>query len=220
MENYQQTEVYVYLRSQLDYLKGDLEVFHKICDEAEKKEFQTNSDPVTSLAGDPIPLSPSVTVQTTQNPADGQKVYRMTIPMTLALFAAVDSIGYLLADHTRSIATNENFLAFFNILDSRPAQKHIELLNFIFRQGLSHLYFPKLNMGISYHRSNPEPLINKNADGMLILNVVTLEKLVLEVFGQVIQNSALYPKMQQRYQILIDKYEGQDRQKITEFEQQ
>jgi hypothetical protein len=220
MENYETTNVYKFLNDQYEYLTGDLKVFHGICEEAERNEtYSTTSSQLTSSVSQPRSISPTTTTETTRNPSDNIKFYRLTIPVTLSLFATIDSLGFLSGDNERPQDTEKNFKEFFSQSPIHVSNKDAELIIYVFRQGLSHVYFPKLNLGISYHSKNPDSkLILKSSNGYLTLNVNMLEKIVVNTFEEIKEKRELYQKMERKYQDLINKYQEKDGDKISNYE--
>lgn len=234
MTNYQTTDVFNYLSYMEHYLKGDLEVFHKICQDAKSRET-TPTPAVTasnqgSMYSEPVnSSSSSTTSQTTMYPGsepsqyftlrnNHQDIFRLTIPITLTLFAVVDCVGYLAGSNTNPLRTNENFKEFFKQSDPPLTDNESEFLNQVFRQGLTHIYFPKLGLGISYHSSNPAgKLLFKNGQGNLILNVNQLEVIVIKTFEKIKQNQSLYTRMEKRYQALIKDYQTKYAKTIASY---
>jgi hypothetical protein len=220
MENYKTTNVYRFLKDQYEYLTGDLEVFNKICEEAESREKQITivNTPITSSAS-PITIPPTTTTETTRNPADNVKLYRLTIPVTLSLFAIIDSVGFLSGANLKPSDTEKNFKEFFKQSPISVPIKDVKLINYVFRQGLSHIYFPKLNLGISYHSTNPSgKLIFKAINGHLTLNVNVLETIVIKTFELIKEKKELYQRMEKKYQDLEEEYLRKDGDKISTYE--
>lgn len=220
MENYKTTNVYRFLSDQYQYLTGDLKTFHKICEDIESQETHLNNSNsyATCSLSQPNPISSTTTTETTRYPGDNTKLYRLTIPITLSLFATIDSVGFLSGDNENPNTTEKNFKEFFKQSPIPVSIKDVELINFIFRQGLSHIYFPKLNLGISYHSKNPEKLIFRASNGYLTLNVNMLEKIVVETFELVKESSELYEKMERKYQGMVDDYITRDGEKISDYD--
>lgn len=220
MENYKTTNIYKILCDLHDYIRGDLEVFHKICKEVESKEIQLSSSnsEVSSSDSPDISSFRTTTTQTTRSPTDNGKLYRLTIPVTLSLFAVIDFVGFLSGENSNPNNTEKNFKEFFKQSPTSISDKNVELINFVFRQGLSHIYFPKLNLGISYHSKNPlEKLIFNDDRDVLTLNVNMLEKVVLQTFELIKEKHQLYEIMEQKYQDLINKYDNSDGEKISNY---
>lgn len=225
MENYTSTDVYKYLNNHYEYLKGDLEAFHKLCNEAESIETENiniSSEITQSLS------APTTTIETTRNPEGSEpivlsksnkKLFRLTIPITLSLFATIDYLGFLAGENSNSVKTNENFRQFFKQSSIIVTDNESDLINHVFRQGLSHVYFPKLNLGISYHSKNPtDKLIFKASNNVLTLNVKRLEEIVLKTFDTIKNKSELYEHMERKHLVLISNYQGKDGDKIANYE--
>ena len=220
MENYKTTNVYRFLSDQYEYITGDLDTFHKVCIEIERQEASFGINNSSAACSLPMPNQnqPTVTTETTKSPADNNKLYRLTIPITLSLFATIDSVGFLSGDNDNPNETEKNFKEFFKQSPISVSIKDVELINYIFRQGLSHIYFPKLNLGISYHSMNPEKLIFRPSNQHLTLNVNMLEKIVVRTFELVKEKSDLYEKMERKYQDLIYRYMTRDGDKIFNYD--
>ena len=173
---------------------------------------------------------PTTTTQTTMSPGrfshnffhyvkNENDVFRLTIPITLTLFAVVDCTGYLSGNNDNPLRTNENFKEFFKQSIPPLDESDSSFLNHIFRQGLTHIYFPKLSVGISYHSTNPtEKLFFRNGKGVLILNVNRLEEIVTKTFMIIKENESLYPQMEDRYQDLISDYQDKYSATIANYE--
>jgi len=201
---YRLTSIYSYLNGLETYLRGDLEQFHNICANAEVEE-NLNLSQVKST--ETSSLSSTTTTQTT-SPTGGPQFqqtsiyYRCTIPVTLALFATIDFLGSLIGSHNNLKSTEQNFNEFFAKSNLKPTTTQINVLREVFRTGLVHLYFPKLEFGVSYHSSNKtKDIIYRDSVGMVILNVNRLEEIVLTTLKDIKDDSSLYPHMESRYQI-------------------
>jgi hypothetical protein len=231
---YQSTEVYSYLSYLEYYLVGDLNSFHKICEQAEKDE--NNIVPIITASNSGIikPLSQqvsvsTVTTKTTLFPgsiptlisslsSSSQFPFRLTIPITLTLFATVDLIGYLSGTNEKYQDTKKNFIEFFKQSLIPVTEKESIFINEVFRQGLTHVYFPKLGLGISYHSNNPsDELIFKDNIGNLILNVNRLEEIVISTFRTIKNNSSLYFQMEKRYLSLKNDYQAMHEVSIKNY---
>lgn len=220
MENYKTTNVHRFLSDQYEYITGDLSTFRKICVDMEMQEASMgiNNSSATCSLSLPNQIPSTITTETTRNPADNNKLYRLTIPITLSLFATIDSVGFLSGDNEKLGETEKNFKEFFKQSPISVSVKDVDLINYIFRQGLSHVYFPKLNLGISYHSKNPEKLLFRASNGYLTLNVNMLEKIVVRTFELVKEKSELYEKMEKKYQALIKNYIEKDGEKISNYD--
>lgn len=234
MDNYHTTEVYNYLSCLEYYLQGDLATFHRVCEEVEKYE-RNSSVGITSSDAGSMYKEPSQgdsflpIIQPIRYPGDGSgyyfinrkiytEIFRLTIPITLALFATIDILGYLSGLNNDPVKTGENFKEFSRKSSSVISESDAKFLNEVYRQGLTHVYFPKLGLCISYHSTNPNGrLIFKNNQGILTLNVNTLEEIVLETLKTIKAEKNLYTQMEARYHQLINKYEKQVGQKIKNY---
>lgn len=236
MKNFKDSEVYSYLSHLDHFLNGDLKTFHKVCKEVESVFIVMPESPITgsnSLINNNLQENKStatVTLQTTMYPKDvannnslltpeDQNQFRLTIPITLSLFSTIDCVGNLLSKIEKPTDSNMNclnhFLSYSKILVTDDEKK---LLIDVFRNGLSHVYFPKLSLGISYHSSNPiEKLFFKDEKGNLILNVNRLEEIVVKTFKSIIENESLYSEMENRYQKLKSKYKKEHENAIKDF---
>lgn len=136
--------------------------------------------------------------------------FRLTIPITLALFSTLDYLGYLVGNNNDPLKTNINFLEFFKFagkIGINVSHDESEVLNKVFRQGLTHVYFPKLSVGISFHSGNPVgKLYFKETNNCLILNLNQLEEIVLSVLRHVLSEPLLFTSMETKYQNLLSKY--------------
>jgi hypothetical protein len=150
---------------------------------------------------------------------NNDKFFRLTIPITLTLFSVVDCVGYLSGANSDPLKTNENFKEFFKQSTIPVSGPDSEFLNQVFRQGLTHVYFPKLGLGISYHSKNPQgKLFFKTLSQHLVLNVNRLEEIVLSTFKDVKDNVSLYPQMENRYNSLISNYQIKYGSTITNYQ--
>jgi len=168
--NYKKTSVYDYLSYMEDYLKGDLSTFHILCEQSEEVEKIALPDQATLNTGSMYGMTHNIPSSTTTSettiypeksdpniaslPDLSSNLFRLTIPITLTLFAIVDCVGYLSGENTNALATQKNFNEFFRQSSIPVSKEDCEFLNRVFRQGLTHVYFPKLGLGISYHSKN------------------------------------------------------------------
>ena len=209
MAPYRTTDIYLYLKATENYLKGDLREIKKLCKRAEKKEAKLNIIKGVTISGYALPPS-SVTTQTTSSTLYSNTIHRITIPISLSLFATIDYLGYIVGANSIPLATGKNFWEFFiyaNKLGFSVTNDQSNLLNSVFRQGLTHVYFPKLSVGISYHSTNPSgKLFYKEISGTLVLNINELEIIVMTVLKKILKDSKLYPAMETKYQSLVADY--------------
>lgn len=237
MKNYQEGEVYKYLTHLEYYLNGDLITFHKVCKEFNLFEENTPIGAITasnsgniSIIEEAASLS-TTTQQTTRFPSDipviqsnlyfdNKNDFRLTIPIALSLFSTIDCVGNLLSQVDTPIDYDLKSCLSYYIANStiKLTDEEKILLIDVFRNGLSHVYFPKLSLGISYHNSNPaEKLFFKDNSGILILNVNRLEFIVVDTFKKIKENANLYTHMENRYQRLKSKYKVQYDDLIKKF---
>lgn len=236
MKNFKDSEVYSYLSHIEYFLNGDLKTFHKVCKEVESVLIEMPESPITGSNTEinnnlqENISTATVTIQTTIYPkdvannnsfltAEGQNHFRLTIPITLSLFSTIDCIGNLLSNKKSTDKDNSSCLnSFLENSTIKLTEDEKILLIKVYRNGLSHVYFPKLSLGISYHSSNPiEKLFFKDEKGDLILNVNRFEEIVVETFKSIIENESLYAKMENRYQILISEYKKDHENVIKNF---
>ncbi len=236
MKNFRDTEVYNYLFHLDHFLNGDLKTFHKVCKEVESALSELPEGPITgsnALIYDNLQENKStatVTLQTTIYPKDlannnllltseDQNQFRLTIPITLSLFSIIDCVGNLLSKIEKPIDSNKNCQNYFLAYSKIPVtDNEKDLLIDVFRNGLSHVYFPKLSLGISYHSSNPiEKLFFKDEKANLILNVNRFEEIVVKTFKSIVEDESLYTEMENRYQKLKSKYKKDHENAINNF---
>ncbi len=231
--NYQTSDVYNYLNYLEKYLIGDLQSFRKICKDAEIEESCSKLAITSSYIDNNQILeqisTSTTTIQTTIYPTNikenhslqvgnNEAIFRLTIPITLTLFASVDYLGYLSGSNDKALDTYKNFYEFFKKSTTEVTKSEIDILNQIFRQGLTHVYFPKLGLGISYHSNNlSRKLFFRDINGTLILNVNKLEEIVIDTFNNIKQNASLYTLMETRYHNLQTEYQLKYKSMITSF---
>jgi len=223
------TEVSKYLSNMITYIKGDLEEFKQLCKRVEDKEKRNESSSKELIRDAPTFITSSRLDYTQAQEAKNnsienstkpslikqEKFFRITIPITITLFSVVDVLGFLIGSHSKECETDKNFRAFFSRSAITVDQEEIEILNFIYRQGLVHVYFPKLSAGISYHSNNEAyPLFYKTNSIELILNVNKLENIVITTLEEIYIRSINDQIMQKKYNSMIDKYKEKDECKI------
>lgn len=217
MTNYQLSDVYNYISCLETYLKGDLEQFHKICRDVEKQEHDdTLLNAATPITSSFTTSTSATTTETTQSPHGNTgcistpKYFRTTIPHTLTLFSTIDFIGYLSGTNDSIGSTMLNFREFFKHSPILVSKDEDELLSQVYRNGMGHVYFPKLDLGISYHSTNPTgKLFFRNSNGLIVLNVNQLEEIVIKTLDKIKVNSALYNDMERKYQSTLSSYQNQ-----------
>lgn len=206
---YLRTETYRYIIYLKKYLEGDLEKFIKLCCEAEKEEVERKKGKIENKD---LP-------QTTMYPGSFEflhgesNIARSTIPHTLTLFAAIDILGFLLRESKHYERTQKNFNSFFKT-NNTISQLEINVLTEIYRNGLAHSYFPKLNAAIAYRSEYPTDKLFFKDKKILILNVKCLLSTVKEKLQDIINDESLYPNMEKQYKILIEDYEDKCREDI------
>lgn len=232
--SYKDTQVYQYLKYLEAYLVGDINTFHEVCEACERKENtekkESSKTAITSSLGEGLKdtistESSTTTTYTTVMPEANHstsggnvfdidtlpKYFRTTIPNTLTLFSTVDLVGFLIGKGAEGDTTG-NFNQFFD--GQGIIVEEMNVLIKVFRHGMTHGYFPKLNLGISYHTSNAGKKMFFNENGNLILNVNQLEDVVLNRLSEIMENESLYANMENQYQKLIGNYEKKVRPDI------
>lgn len=211
---YQTTNIYRYLIFLQKYFLGDLMKFRQLCIEAELEENN-----IASVKDDSTNTTPVIT--TTRNPYSfdfmfgAAVVARSTIPHTATLFAIIDILGFLTRTGTDYANTKLNFITFFNDPSIQLTPAELPVLVKVYRHGMTHSYFPKLNMEISYHSSNPNGVMFfKNSHGDVVLNVNHLVLVVTTRLEHIINDTSLYPNMDMQYNLLVQKYESDCRNEI------
>jgi hypothetical protein len=204
------TDVYKYLVYLRKNLLGDLDLFHKLTTEADIEE---------SRIRDSSSETPEVT--TTQYPYSFEFMFgtplisRSTIPHTSVLFSTIDILGFLNRTEPSYRQTTENFKKFFESVTPEIDGDKLSVLIKAYRHGMTHSYFPKLGVVISYHSSNPTgKIIFKNERSDLVLNVNALETTVTKRLSDLMSDSGLYSNMDNQYRILVDGYERECRTEI------
>lgn len=222
-------QVWDYLSFLKTYLLGDLETYHRVCTDIEQREgsqsIQTHG---TSSLGS---VSTSTTPETTWlpvghgtsgyggfKPENITPSFRMTQPITLSLFSTIDVLGYLISNNTEKENT-KNITEFFKDFISQGVVSEDEfnvLLN-ICRHGMTHTFFPKLDVGISYHSSNKGKklffLLDEHGKKTLTLNVNQLEILVTNKLNDLVQRlengeEPLSTNMEIQFQNMMNVYIG------------
>ncbi len=203
------SQVRAYLKYLSIYLLGDLEKFHKLCEEAELEEKQSQRPYITTTMN----VNSPEFIQGTFENRQVISIHRSTIPHTATLFATIDILGFLLnfeADEVFKNNTKNTTYFFEYVKNTFPlTPKEIEVLIKVFRNGLAHTYFPKLGMEISYHSTNPKNKMffkNENSNS-IVLNVNHLEEIVRATICKIIEDNSLDEKLDKRYGIIVNAYE-------------
>lgn len=228
--SYQSTEVYRYLIFLQKYLLGDLSLFHKLSKEAEQKEKANAESSKVGLFKGLVKLfkgntgSPTLTITTTKYPYSFESMFvspiipRSTIPHTATLFSTIDILGFLNRREADFANTTKNIEEFFSLSTFRVEPVELTILTTVFRHGMTHNYFPKLNMEVSYRSSNPtDRIFFKNSGGDIVLNVNLLEVIVTEQLQSIINNSELYENMINQFEVMTRDYELKSRGHIEEL---
>lgn len=202
------TDVYRFLIFLQKYLLGDLELFHQLSKDAERKEskvenLKSNNGCFKFFARLRRPITTtSTTITTTQYPYafvfmfGDPVVSRMTIPITATLFSTIDVLGFFTRTGNDYGSTSNNFAEFFSNPSTHIHSTELDVLIKVYRHGMTHNYLPKLNVEISYHSKNPVgKLFFKNTSGNLVLNVNRLEELVVNRLDEIINDASIYTNM-------------------------
>ena len=200
-----------YLDSLTDFLTGDLMVLHNASNIAETKETTLGLIPgqtadTQSAASQPTvsstttPMSSSYPGPQSSNPQP--TLYRATIPLTLALFATMDILGFLWGTNSPGQQNTKNLEEFVNRISLDQDQK--DALIKIYRHGMVHGFFPKMGLAISYHSNDPKGELFFGRNGNIVLNVDELEKLVLTQLGSIPPSDL--PAMEVQYQRMVQDY--------------
>lgn len=216
---YSSTAVYKYLIYLEHYLTGDLKLFKDLAEQAEVKERAHEAEIAST---DSVGTSSStLTTQTTLSPASFAFNYgnpiisRATIPFTLTLFSTADILGYLTGSGIDFKNTTANLESFFYHPSVGLSSAEFKVLHAVYRNGLPHVYFPKLDAELSYRSTNdPNKLFMKIGD-RLILNVNKLEKIVTKRLREIIRDTSLYSAMESKYLHINSKYETEARPMIN-----
>jgi len=204
MEDIAELEVFKYLSSLRIYFEGDLATFENVAFQIESVERPSLDDFNMGSMFDPkmfAQYNQSLTAE------GNERFFRLTVPLALSLFSIVDLLGYLISKENKHTDTEKNFKSFFQKSAIKVSEKEAEVINRIFRQGLAHVYFPKLGLGVKYHSTNPEDkLFFKSSNHTIFLNVNRLKEIVLQTFRTVIEDATLYKNMEVKYQQLIAQY--------------
>lgn len=201
-----------YLSFLRETVEKDIEKLKKIAKEGEE-EYYKKLPPPHSFAPDEIPTTllppPTHFEHTFEQPS------RCTIPLAMVCLSTIELLGNLL---TRSEAKGfqkgaKEFFEYAGISTTNPQR---ELLREIYRNGLMHSFFPKMEeFGVSYDSSLERKrelfIENKNR---LILNVNFLSNTVLYVLNKLAEDKAKQKDIENRF-IAIPDEEIQNLQKVV-----
>ena len=82
--------------------------------------------------------------------------------------------------------------------------KTIDVLNWLFRQGLSHMYFPKYNkLAIGYDGNNPNDKLFFMKDNHYVLNVNFLTSIVSKILDKFIEESQCNDERKKRFEKIM-----------------
>lgn len=198
--DYMTTEVYKFFLVLEQYALGDLKLLHKLAEEAEIKDAETQ------LANSNVP-------PTTMYPYGfefnfGKPIHcRATIPFALMIFSCMDILGFIVrgGDQKAHKETKKNIEEFYKFVSSKPTQDELDCLVNLYRHGLAHNYFPKLGQSISYHSKNPSTLFFNDNSG-ICLNINILEKHFEDGFKKIKDHKTLYTKMEANFSQLNTHY--------------
>lgn len=170
------------------FLLGDIKVFDKNCELADKAKTYYNPDhntPLkTLLQEDPPPYSSiyanpgsHVMAAYMDNPNP-----RLTIPLALTLFSAMELLGIFYTGRSDARSTTLNISTFFQKVNAekRPSEDEKNRLIKTYRHGLAHQYFAKNKSSLSYSFLNPPQLFF--GDNNQYLNVNYLKQIFLNGF--------------------------------------
>jgi hypothetical protein len=202
------TEVYKYFYCIEKYAWGDLYLLQQLANKAEEQEKKQYGRSDNQIAQqEPPQYSPGSGSYSTNPPFE--PICRATIPFALMVFSCIDVLGYLVKQNGSHRRTRENITEFFKHIEDGPSSLELDCLINIYRHGLAHNYFPKLNQAISYHTTNPDKLFFK-CNGKVVLNVNKLESLFMAGFSRIRGEVNLYAHMELRFLQLTISYQEED----------
>lgn len=200
------TEVYKFFLVLERYAFGDLQLLHKLAEDAEAKDSVTE-DQNSNLP--PTTMYPYGFEFNFGNPVH----CRATIPFALMIFSCMDILGFIVkgGDQTK---TKKNIEEFYKFVSSKPSQDEVDCLVNLFRHGLAHNYFPKLGQSISYHSKNPPTLFFSDNSG-ICLNVNILERHLDEGFRNIKADESSYTTMDTNFTHLNTHYLTHEKCKLV-----
>lgn len=128
--------------------------------------------------------------------------FKLTIPIGISLFSLAELFGYMIRESAKPKETGgsiKNFEKFFTL--GRIEEVEIKILWNVFRNGMAHNFFSKLNTSIDYN-TQEEKLFYKDKDEKLTLNVHKLKVITLHIADYIINKK--YPGVT----ILLANYEN------------
>lgn len=149
---------------------------------------------------------------------NNQKDFLLTIPITLVTFSIIDIVGNLKKNESYNNSKKkktsllkgekDNFKSFFlGFYDNyNLKEEQLEAMAALYRNGLAHSYFPKLDLSISYDSGNPDNRLFFNLGNEIVLNVNYLVYIVPILLNLAIEKSLSDTNMQKRYSDLIGLY--------------
>ena len=211
-------DAHIFLNSLKTYLYGDLEIFIRICKEIEQLESTPKTPPkphITESFSASRSISTSTpTFETTKLPGlfgtsgygslDGMDShhFRSTIPHALAVFAAIDILGFLIGEEKDPKETRKNIALF--VKDEVTNLEHIESLIFICRHGMSHTFFPKERIAIAAHSSlEGQDLFFLDETGIITLNLNSLIGIFKRKFEMILADKTLESNIETQFEIMV-----------------
>jgi len=183
------------------FLLGDIQVFDKNCQQADHSQSYYNpktNTPLEKLLEDPPPYSSIYTnpgshvmAAYLENPNP-----RLTIPLALTLFSAMELLGIFYTGRTDAGSTTLNLKTFFQKVtpEKKPTESEITKLIKTYRHGLAHQYFAKNHSSLSYSFLNPPQLFY--GEKKEYLNVNYLKGIFIEGYFFIRGDEVNYPLIQ------------------------
>jgi len=211
-------EVIVFLEKVRTFLYGDLSNFEKLCKEAEEQENVKEKKMIIAAENSNITDTTTTTIQTTLFPNSFQNLesetlfFRSTIPHALAVLSVADLVGFLLGDLPVSPTnTVENLKKFF---PDGITEAEIKYLNFFYRNGMVHTFFPKNKFGIKAHSSNPKNTLFFPENDIIVLNANYLIELTQQSLEILFNDKTKYNNMKNQFL----KLENHDNRRINQLQ--
>ena len=218
-------DVQQYLISMRTYLWGDLDTFKRVCDEVELQE--KGKEPIPHSTGSAATGtsglgSSSTTIETTNksgnagtsgNPPNHGRyptLFRSTIPHALAVLATIDIMGYLIGTEKNADGTEKNITLFLHPEVTNP--DFLNCLVFIYRHGMGHSFFPKVQISIAAHSTlEGKDLFYIDSGGIITLNVNALIGLMKTKFDSIMADTTIHTNIENQY----DKQQSEDVLRLT-----